>query len=105
MTTLALHDALGYAIPFAADFEIEDAVAAILGDIPAAADHDVEPDWDAAFDGPYEPTAEDLADYAEWSAEIERRWLEDRMDRDGYTLEADGYVTDADVMTVLGCAG
>jgi hypothetical protein len=108
MTILARYDALGHAIPFAADFEIESAALALLGDIPASADHDAEPDWDAAFD---EPTDADRSWWAgeseaDWRAEYEM-WL-DRLDTLAMLARmADdrGYVSDRDVMTVLGCAG
>jgi hypothetical protein len=108
MINVALHDALGYAIPFAADLEAEITIDALLGDIPAAADHDAEPDWDAAFD---EPTDFDRSWWAgeseaDWRAEYET-WL-DRLETlatlarmgDDY-----GHASDRDIVTVLGCAG
>lgn len=104
MQTLSHYDAAGYAIPFAADFELE----ALLGDIPASADHDAEPDWDAAWD---EPTAEDRSWWAgeseaDWRAEY-AAWL-DRLDTLATLAgmgDDRGYVSDRDIVTVLGCAG
>jgi hypothetical protein len=65
---------------------IATAVEVLLGPEPEA-----EPE-------PYEPSDEDLADYASWS---------DRLDRDGFTFEVDNhdYVSDRDIVAVLGCAG
>lgn len=47
---------------------------------------------------PFEPSEDDLADYREWCMDVDRRWQDER-------IEADGYVTDADIMVLQGGAG
>lgn len=106
MLSLSRYDALGYAIPFAADLELESAALALLGDMPASADHDAEPDWDTAFDEPTDSDREWWAGESEtdWRAEYET-WL-DRLDTLAMLARMqDGCVNDRDIVTVLGCAG
>lgn len=80
------------------------------GDIPEAADFDVEPDWDAAFEIPTEadlawaarefnavdgPSDADWTEYGLWSEWQDRLELAHRMDQ----------VCDDDVTLLTGCAG
>lgn len=66
-----------------------------LGPEPATAGEDVEID---APDDEWAPSPEDEADYREWAAELDRRWQDAR-------VEADGHVSDLDIVISQGGAG
>jgi hypothetical protein len=70
------------------------------------------PDPEPAF----EPTEADLADYRQWSLEVERRWWLERLEAEELEaaardadwqdrVEGLARVTDVDIATVTGCVG
>ena len=92
MLTLPRFDADGTYIPFAADDEFIECGF----DDPAWGEPESWPAWTDRWifeEGPaippdaFEPSEDDLADYAEWSAELGR----------GFPAEYPSYVTDADL--------
>ena len=106
MSTVSQFDVQGYAIPFAADDEVIECGP----DDPGYGEPETWESWtdahtwelgpaippDAELE-PFAPSLADELDYAEWAAEVDRRWRDERIER-GYPAEFQpSYVTDADL--------
>lgn len=90
-------DADGFEIPFSDHDDVIESVAAL--DDPDAGEPEEWPEWVddhvwTAFEPPYEPTAEDLADYLAWSDRL------DAMHRlaEGIVDQGGGPITDEDLV-------